>query len=71
MYDVCMLHMPMTVTGREDDGPDAYECDDCGEVSPLDALGDVPAAQLRESRWADRPAGQCPYCHGLCYPMHP
>lgn len=56
---------------REDGGPNAYRCDDCGSVWRFAELHDIRDLGERLDAGGEVPAGDCPDddCQALCYPV--
>lgn len=54
---------------RQDGGPDRYECNNCDNVWPFYRLEDIADISERVEAGGPVPAGECPVCGALCYPV--
>jgi hypothetical protein len=56
---------------RVDGGPDQYACDNCENIWPYDRLEAIADLTERIEAGGVVPAGECPVCGALCYPVRP
>lgn len=54
---------------RQDDGPDEYVCDNCTTIHPFEDLNDIEDLDERVEAGGMVPAGECPDCGCLAYPV--